>query len=376
MPAQIITIPIVTLTATESITVVQPPPSLTRDELMSALAGLISTLQVPPVDQRGTVEVVYNLLQLGIPEIRGITGGFTSLNAITVAPTKSEFLIWAGLEEEGTNHANPALPSLPGPVIPEAQAVTKEGAIFIALASLLFCIGRQATENAKASVLDNRPDALIRRFGLGEEDQVLLPGRSAGPSREALELIYNAFANYTEVRAAITVFFIALRKQGAHLPIPLEIMMTNFNLMRGSGMTHVEAIIKLIRMHPWVLRVPKLEPFFYKFAEELEKFEKLDVDIRPYHRLLVPQAEYLFLSSELRPVIAVAGAFIEDVEKTFGGYVYNRTVYQDLIDEVKAMAPGYTPSSGLTKLATLLQVADEPLPPKAAPLPTPPSQTV
>lgn len=191
-----------------------------------------------------------------------------------------------------------------------------------------------------------------------------------------MEGIYNSFANYTEVRKAIILLFLGLRHSAQHLPIHLEIMMTNFSLMRGSGMTHVEAVTKLIQMHPWVMSVPELEPFFYRFARDLEAFQEVDPAVRPYHRLLVPQSEYLFVSSEIRPLIAVAGAFIEEVEKTFSGYVYNKEVYTDLIEKVKSYVPGYNPTSSMTRLADLLGVKTAPLPARKAPVTTPQSSVV
>lgn len=357
-------LPSIALTATESLTVIQAPKDLTREERMSVIAAVISTLGTAPVDQRQLVELLYNLFVLGIPEMTSITNSFTSVSYVKVAPSKEQLFRWAGLEKKGADSPGVKLPVLPGDPKEEAFAVTKELAVYIALSSLLFSLGKQATEASKASVLDNRPDALIRRFDLPEEDQVLLPGRAAGPSRKTMEAIYNAFSNYTEIRAAIVQFFLALRRQGQHLPLHLEVMMTNFQLMRGAGMTHVDAILKLVHMHPWVLRVPKLEPFFLRFTRDLEKYEVIEEDIRPYHRLLVPQNEYLFVSSELRPLIAVAGSFIEEVEKTFGGYVYNKAAYQDLITEVHAYVPGYIPTTGLSKLSVLLGVRDEPLPNK------------
>jgi hypothetical protein len=357
-----IDIPTVTPTVSEKIVVVQPPASLTQEESRAALSGLISTLGAECADQRSMVELVYNLLYLGIPEMRGKTPSWKSIKVEVVAPSKEEYLTWTGLAEEGQKKVNPNLPTLPSAVHEEACAVTQEGAVYIALASLLFSIGRQASESARASAMDNRPDALIRRFSIKEQDQILLPGRSSGPSREALEQIYSAFANYTEVRLEIMKLFLGIKRGGHHLPIHLEILMTNFHLMRGAGMTHVDAIIKLVKMHPWVLKVPKLEPYFHKFAEELKKFEVIDEDIRPYHRLLVPQGEYLFISSEYRPLIAVAGSFIEEVEKTFNGYVYNRDIYQDLIAEVHGYVPGYQPKKQFSVLAGLLGVKEEPLP--------------
>lgn len=371
-----ITIPTITVAATESLRVVELPSDLSEEETTAALAGLVSSLNRPFVSQKAVVEMVYNLLCFGVPEMRQVGTNLTTMRVVQVTPTKEEFLAWSGVAEDPDQPVNSALPPLPGPVQQAALGVSDKRAVWLALSSLLYCVGKQASESAKASVLDNRPDALIRRFQLPEADQVLLPGKTAGPRREVLESIYNSFSTYTELRALVVSPFLGLRKAGAHLPLHLEIMMTNFNLLRGAGMTHMEAVIKMVRMHPWVMRVPELEPYFHHFAQELEKWEELDLHVREYHRLLVPQSDYMFLSSEYRPLVAVAGSFIEEVEKTFAGYVYNRQAYQDLIDRVHSYAPGYKSTGGLSHLASLLGVADEPLPERTVGAPKKASEVV
>jgi len=308
------------------------------------------------------VECVYNLMLMGVPEMASVTNSFTSLKYTPISPSRTDILTWVGAEKKQLTPQGELLPTLFSPVVDTAYSVTREEAVYIALSSILFCIGKQASESAKASVIDNRPDALLRRFQIPEEDQVILPGREAGPSREALEMVYNAFANYTEVRGAIVLFFLAVKREAHHLPIHLEILMNNFQLMRGSGMTHVEAVMRLVQSHPWTLRVPELQPYYHKFMADLEVYQGVEVDVRPYHRLLVPQSQFLFLSSELRPLIAVAGSFHEDIEKTFSGYVYNKANYMALIDKVKGYAPNYKPTTSFSRLASLLGVQEAELP--------------
>lgn len=369
-------IPTINVAATEQLKVVSLPPSLTVAEKTAAIAGLISQMHHTFLDQRSCVEWVYNLLNLGVPQIDTSAQVWKSITKTVIVPTKEEFLHWAGVDTPTPLPDISHLPASPGPSAVEAFGVTDPRGYYLALSSLLFAIGRQASESAKASALDNRPGALIRRFALSDEQQSLLPGMPAGPTREVLEQVYNSFANYTEVRTTVIVPFLGWRRDGAHLPIHLEIMMTNFNLLRGAGMTHVEAVIKLVQMHPWVLRVPDLDPYFHKFLAELEVWTTIDEAVRPYHRLLVPQSEYMFISSEYRPLIAVAGSFIEEVEKTFAGYVYNKALYQELIDRVKSHAPSYTPSGQVSRLAALLGVKDEPLPSVTVPSPAPNQSTV
>jgi len=362
MSTSVFNIPTVAITATEPLTVIKVPKNLTLEERMLTISAWISTMNGATPSHLELVECVYNLFILGIPEMGGITNSLTSLNLQMISPTREDLLAWVGAEATALSDEGKKLPPLFSRVKDVAYAVTREASVYIALSSILFCIGKQASESARASVLDNRPDALLRRFQVPEEDQVILPGREAGPDREVLEGVYNAFSNYTEVRGVITTFFLAVKRQGHHLPLRLEIMMNNFQLMRGAGMTHLDAIMRLARSHPWTMRVPELQPFYHKFLADLEKYAQVEEDVRPYHRLLVPQSQYLFLSSELRPLVAVAGSFHEEVEKTFSGYVYNKANYMGLIEKVRGYAPNYKPTSGLAKLAALLDVEEVELP--------------
>ncbi len=110
------------------------------------------------------------------------------------------------------------------------------------------------------------------------------------------------------------------------------------------------------------MRVPELRPYYKKFAEDLDAFKKFEKEVREYHRLLVPPSQYLFLSSELRPLIAVASDLIAEGEPTFGEYVRNKSNYANLISKVRARAPAYQSTAGASNLAALLGVKEEPLP--------------
>jgi hypothetical protein len=230
------------------------------------------------------------------------------------------------------------------------------------MASLLMAIGKQGGSGPEAAAVNARPAALISRFGLKDNQQALLPGRPAGPTAGGLDRIYTAYSTYTEPRAVLVRYFLAISAQQGHLPVHLEIMMTNFRLMRGAGMTHVGAITKFMNMHPWAVRVPELRPYFEQFATEYESFLQIPEDIRPYHRLLVPQSDFMFLTSEYRPLIAVAGAFIEEVEQTFAGYVYGKGDYSVLIHKVQAYQPGTSAYVGAGTLASKLGIQDMTLP--------------
>lgn len=362
MQPRVIAIPRVDVVAEEAVRVVVLPDTLSKSEVNAVMACLISTLKTTPADYLDAVELVYNIMQMALAGLRTQSADIRSVNITTIHPTKEEVLKWVGLEENGPSVSHRSLPVLPGPVIDEAKAMTAAVPIYAAVASILFAMGRQASEKQSAAALDKRPDALIRRFTVSEEDRILLPGQTAGPSRESLEYIYNAFSVYTELRAEVVRFLIGAQRGSHHYPRTWEVVMTNFHLMRGSGMTHVDAILKLAQMHPWTLKIPELEPYWDRFKKDLQAFHEVEEDVRPYHRLLVPQTSFLFLSPGLTPLIAVAGHLIKEVETTFANYVYRASEHADLIDLIDRYKPGYVPTHQTNTLAMMLGVADEPLP--------------
>jgi hypothetical protein len=359
-----INIPRVVSAPAEQLMVVQPPSDLTKQETNTVIACLVSVLKTSPPDYLTIVELAYNIMQLALPGLRALAPDMAALQVRVVSPTRAQILAWVGLGDGAGPEETGPLSSLYGKVVDEAKAITGTIPVYAAVASVLMAMGRQASESQAASTLDKRPDALIRRFSIPEEDRVLLPGRAAGPSRESLECLYNAMSVYTVVRAEITRFLIGAKRSMAHFPLEWEVIMTNFHLMRGAGMTHVDAILKLAKMQPWTLKVPQLEPYWAKFVEDLTQFNEVEEDVRPYHRLLVPQTSFLFLSPNLAPLVAVAGHFLKEVETSFANHVYRAADYADLLDTVDRYAPGYIPTHQTNNLAALLGVADVPLPHK------------
>jgi hypothetical protein len=160
----------------------------------------------------------------------------------------------------------------------------------------------------------------------------------------------------------IVQLMLAVRDTTGHPPRNIEILMTNFRLMRGAGMTHVGAILKLMNMHAWTVRVPELGPYYSKFATELGEFDKVPKAVREYHRLLVPQSDYKFLTVDYRPLVAVAGHYVKDVEKMFANYVYGANDFAALITKVQMYEPTRAKFVGVGLLAQRLGVQDMELP--------------
>jgi hypothetical protein len=222
---------------------------------------------------------------------------------------------------------------------PACLMITSQIAIFASAAVAWMTYAKSAGESSRTALEQARPRMMKGKYSLSDDDSLLFPGESLGPAIEHLDQANLGFSLFPGIRHYITAFFISIRSSSNYLPPNADPFMLVFDMLKNVGMTHVGAIIKFVEMCPWSLKVPELAADFSIFASDLKKMSLVQSDVRPYHRLLVPQTDYLFVTSNVRPLVAVAGTFVEEVESTFKNYVYNAAQYTDLIDRVKQRAP-------------------------------------
>jgi len=362
MATSYFTLPQIAVASKERLSILVPGPAMDASDRESGLAVLLSLVAQVKTQNIHMVGIVLSCFTFGIPEMASHFSSMSSLDVVLVPLTAADIAAVAGGSPPGTKGADSVFKGL----VPNPDCIdidTTEG-LFASLSSLLFAIGKQAGNGPEAGAVKARPDALIRRFGIAEDQQALLPGRTLGPSQQTLESIYGVFSTYTEPRMKVIQLFLSLSAQGGHPSKHVEILLTNFRMMRGAGMTHVGAILSLAQMHPWTLRVPELGAYYAKFVVETRKFEQVPAPVRQYHRLLVPQSEFLFLTTEYKPLIAVAGDFLSDVEETFSRYVYGKNDYATLIARVRSYEPSKSKFIGKGTLAEALGVPDMDLPPR------------
>lgn len=248
---------------------------------------------------------------------------FSSMVSTGVSPvTQIDFNAWAF-------HA----------VMPEALAVTRPTSVHAAAALVWMAYAKSAGDSSRRAYEVARPKAMIGRFQIPDSDADILPGGPAGPILEALDQVNLGATMYEHVRYLLTAYMMSLTGHTTFVPLSLHAHVMMFQLLANTGMTHVGAVAKLVEMQPWVLGVPELAAEFQTFAGELDKMAQFPPHVRPYHRLLYPQTQFLFLSSTLRPLIAVAGEFITEVEDNFKNYVYDSDRYATLVGKVKARQP-------------------------------------
>lgn len=353
-------IPSVSVATAEEITLLGDTTPVGHDLRTALLVSLMSAFRGPVYPPLKTVELVLACFALALPEFAKEVSSLSSLRVRVVNPTSQEVTDYLDSEVA----SGPTLPGLLGGVRVNLDAIVIQhpDPVYATVASLLMSVGKQPGTGPDAAGIKSRPAALANRFNISGDDLKLLPGGEFGPEINHLERIYSAFSAYTEPRMRITQFFLGIQASVGHSPRHVEILLTNFRMMRGAGMTHVGAIIALMRMHPWTVRVPDLMSYYAKFANELVEFDKIPGSVRQYHRLLVPQSDYMLVASEYKPLIAVAGSYLEEVEKSFKHYVYGADEFSVLITRVRKYEPARATFIGAGLLASRLGIQDVELP--------------
>jgi len=217
--------------------------------------------------------------------------------------------------------------------------ITNPVAVCASAAVAWMTYAKSAGESSRTALEQARPQAMKGKYKLTDDDVLLFPGETLGPEIENLDQVNLGFALYPSVRYLVTAFFLSLKSSSIFVPPNVDPFMMLFDMLKNVGMTHVGAVVKFVEMHPWSLKIPELAADFQYFAAELTKMSMVPLDIRPYHRLLVPQTDYLFVASNIRPLVAVAGSFVEEVDRSFRNYVYKAQDYKDLISRVRQRAP-------------------------------------
>lgn len=349
-------LPSITPSDKEDLTLFSLPSNTSAEERRAVTALAISRLAGSSSGARECVQDVLLCFCFGIADLVGHLATSTTTNTVVVALNRDDVQAIINSQPTSSTTLNTMLQQ--SPPLEEALAVNSVEGVYAALASVLFAVGKQGGSGPEANSVKGRPNALVRRFGISEDDQALLPSQPCGPSAANIEAIYQSFSTFTEARMKIVQMLLSYSKKQGHVGRSIEILLNNFRMMSGAGQTHVETIIKLVHMQPWVVRVPEMNPYITKFCGELEKFQSYPLHIREYHRLLVPQSEYMFISADYKPLIAVAGSYVEDIEKTFEGYVYGKAQYDRLIQRVRSYEPSRAKYLGNTLVTRILDIPE------------------
>jgi hypothetical protein len=267
------------------------------------------------------------------------------------------------LDEESDREGLPDdLPMLPGPVVLESMGITNSRAAYAGVGMVLFAMCRYTSNPRSNQVADNRPKALIKQFGLSEEERRILPGESYGPAMEFLNQVPTAFSVFYEVRGVIIREFMIIAASTS-IPSPeVTATLSIFRLLQGTQLTHLGAILDVTRSYPWMVKIPKLTPYYEKLCRDMAQYSKLSELERAYHRLIERPDKILFVSRQLEPLVAVATEFKKQTEKSFEDYGIDTKKYSDLIAEIQSHVSEREQLSAVGHLISQLGVPDVDVP--------------
>jgi len=326
----------------------------TEVERMELVALLLNSFQFQSLSPEIALSKMLSISSSCIPElekyITSNSGGVITSKPISYGAFVERLA--ANLGPEGEDPDDWGFSSID----PGVLTITNKTAICASAAVAWMTYAKSAGESSRKALEEARPKMMKGKYKLLDEEVLLFPGETLGPGLEFLDQVNLGFGLYPVARHLSTAFFISLRSSSVYLPPHADPFMLVFDMLKNTGMTHVGAIVRFVEMHPWVLRVPELAADFTYFAGELSKSALIPADIRPYHRLLVPQTDYLFVTSNLRPLVAVAGDFIQEVDSSFKNYIYGATAYTDLVERVRARAPISTVIPDVSSLEQLFKV--------------------
>lgn len=340
---------------TPVLTVYLPTANSTEDDRIAIAAAYVSSFKTRCLTANIAVSKMLTLVCVCIPEMtKYLLDAKAPMHVKRIESAKMIELLSEGHHPNGQDDSEWAFDQ----VDLECMAVSNPQALYSAAAVAFMTYAKPAGEGTQNAYEVARPNSLIGKYKLDDTEISLFPGGTHGPDLEALDQVNAGFGLYPQFRYYLTCFFISLDRSGMFSPPNVDPFRVMFALLKNVGMTHLGAITSLLKSRPWTAKLPWLIPYYQVFARDLTSFQTVPRDLRPYHRLLVDQSQFLFLTSELRPLVAVAGHYYEEVEKTFKDYVYNKQRYEDLIKKVVARDPEVPINTGMADLVALLGIQD------------------
>jgi len=330
-------------------------PGLTVKEKATVLNCLMSSMRYDSPSLKICAQLMTNLFLIFLPEAITEMTHCKSISISTTPILPSDLLSCLGV---GAKTAVKLPFKLPRKPTTAAQFDTSIIHAYAALSSVLFCLGKEITEENKTAIIENRPGAVLKRHQVPQDEILVQPGKDDGPSFEFLGKVYQAMNVYAEPRGVMVRSLVSILTDNNYFGPGMDMVMTNFKLLRGAQLTHVSAIQDVLQSHPWLLKIDFLRPYILEYVSELQEYAKVPVEFRPFVRLLGSGHNVLFPAQKLGPLIAVAIEFKKDVEKTLESYKGNWVKHKDLVDKVKALAPLFTMKAGVDNLAKMLNLPD------------------
>lgn len=181
---------------------------------------------------------------------------------------------------------------------------------------MTFLMGKQITPANRDNFKKSRPQNVIDKFSLSEDQCYILTGEGRF-SDHGLGMINAAWNSSTAGRKAVVTEFVTFR-QG---PIQAqEVIFFLFRLLENSYMQPAYFIHQLIKAVPEVATIPVLRPAFELYAQSVKDFSKFPAHLRPYVKLMFGDTTKLFHSKSLQDLTACAVLFLGQDNDTVKAY--------------------------------------------------------
>jgi hypothetical protein len=189
--------------------------------------------------------------------------------------------------------------------------------VYCHYATVLFLAAKQVTDaNSRTQISKSRPEALIRKYHLDEETGIL--NGSFRLSDHAHIMLNVAWAEMGAFKVNCVTSFAKFSSDEANLA--QDIIYTNMQLMKYSGMTHAQISYKFLKAYPWAADIPILRSSVVTFIDSLIQSNAVEAYLQPFTKIMYGDKSALYPRKDMEPLVACAVAAETDVHETLQGF--------------------------------------------------------
>jgi len=207
--------------------------------------------------------------------------------------------------------------------------------VYCHYATLLFLSAKQATDDrAKAQMAKKRPDALIRKYHLDSDTSILVGAFRL--SEHAYTMLNVAWSELGAFKVQCISQFAKFSSDESNLA--QDIIYTNMQLMKFSGMAHAQISYRFLKSYPWATEIPILRSSVVTFIDSLMQSNSIEPELQPYTKIMYGDKSALYPRKDMEPLVACAVAAETDIHETLQGFYTSQKfggVIEAFLDERK-----------------------------------------
>jgi hypothetical protein len=176
-------------------------------------------------------------------------------------------------------------------------------ALYMYAALQVFLCGKQMDNRNRTAITEKRPRALIGQFPIPDHASWILTGEGR-MSDNAHKYVNSAWSVAEVPRILIMTHYATVRT--GDMNVPQRIINNIMSLLEYSGMHAIPQITRLIKAHPWVIRMPGLTAAFMTYADNIKLVSGMKPHLQRYVKLIYGNASSIIRRREYAPLTAVA----------------------------------------------------------------------